>query len=492
MSDFRPRFCRAKSVSISCLIITSFWTVGGNSQVTKPALDHTISIDASRGSCGESSEPNIPYVVVDPGSVETAWSAPAPVRSIYEAFARAPGPGRRVIYLRTGNYQLRNSLLLDAASDGLTIAACPGETPVIEASDDVPAVIIRKTTNVTLVGLLFSGPSPTHVVLESARECVVEHNTFLHGGTAILLLDATHNAITHNFILHPKQSGIELRDRSNGNLITDNIVDGADASETRGGGIFLHGTNGNRIAHNLIQNSAGFGVGVLNWDEATLNVGNIIEYNLIRESALTSQDSGAIYVLGRSAVNTQIIIADNVIDGVGATDGHQVGIYLDDSTSGALVTRNLIRRVGRYAVQIHGGSDNLVENNLLDLGEGQPAAVLFQSAPADTNSTSTQTGNAFVRNVILSAGKVPHLFDWIDGGNPRIAGNLFATATGGIPAGAAPITDTQPVMTDSAIAREPARDHYATVQEFATKIGFRPIDYWLAGPRPWRDSSGAR
>jgi hypothetical protein len=96
-----------------------------------------------------------------------------------------------------------------------------------------------------------------------------------------------------------------------------------------------------------------------------------------------------------------------------------------------------------------------------------------------------QTGNAFVRNVILSANKDARLFDWIDGGVPEIADNLYANATGAVAPPAPPLADTRLVQADAAIARDAARDHYASAQNAAAKIGFRSIDLGMAGPRAW-------
>jgi hypothetical protein len=217
-----------------------------------------------------------------------------------------------------------------------------------------------------------------------------------------------------------------------------------------------------------------------------LNTGNVVEFNLLRDTALRSEDSGAIYVLGRGEIDTKMVIAGNVIDGVGSNGNHTIGIYLDDSTSGALVTGNLVRRPGTYAVEIHGGSDNTVASNLLDLGEGRAGAVLFQAAPADTHSTSAQTGNSVVRNVFLSALHDPKLFDWLEGGNPHIADNLYANATGAMPTPSASV-EARFVVADPAIARDAARDGYASIQAVAARIGFRPINIEGAGPRKRTD-----
>ncbi len=489
--------------------------------------------------CDDALRPDIRAVIVDPFSNDRPNDT-THARSIERGVAlltgtgdpRPPGArqpqarqsngGRRILYLRAGVHALDKPLVLTAAADGLAIVACPGETAVLEGQPDAPTLILREVRGMALVGLVFAGPSPAQVSLDGARDCLIERDTFLRGGTALLLDHSAGNVIRRNLILHVAATGIELRDGSDGNTVADNVVDGADAPETHGGGVFLHGVSGNRIAHNLIRDTAGFGIGVSNWDAATVNVANVVEYNVLQDTARTAEDSGAIYVLGRSGADTGIVIAGNVVDGVGAGPGgvrggvpggvraenvgagdggsgagrHSVGIYLDDSTNGALVTRNLVRRVGSDAVQIHGGSDNRVENNLIDLGAGRPAAVLFQAAPADTNPLNAQTGNAVLRNVIVSSNADPKVFVWFDGGSPRIAGNLYANATGPMPLPDAPVADPEPVLADPSVVPDgagtlgagalgaDARGRYAAVQAAAqAAIGFRPIDPASAGPR---------
>ena len=435
-------------------------------------------------SCNDASRESAASTILDPVSNQIGNGEVESRGSIEAAIARLPRTGSRILYLRTGHYRLTEPLVLTANDRGLVISACPGERPVLEGPPDSPVVVLRGAREVVLTGLIFSGPSSVHLVTEGTDDCVITSNTFLRGGTTILMTGSSRNVIQGNQILQSTATGIELRDGSNGNLLADNIIDGAGATETNGGGIFLHGTSHNRISHNLIRNTAGFGVGILNWDDMTINVANVIEYNVILNTTLTAEDSGAIYILGRSGADTQVVIAGNIVDGVGSPARHNVGIYLDDSSNGAMVTGNLVRRVGSDAVEIHGGSDNVIENNIFDLGEGQPSAVLFQAAPADTNPLNAQIGNEVVRNVILSANKDPKIFVFYDGGTPKIAGNLYANATGRQTLPSEDVTDSAPILVSPDHAQDAGRNDYRKVLNRAAEtIGFRRIDFRLAGPR---------
>jgi hypothetical protein len=434
---------------------------------------------SNRVSCGSDRGRNGSAVVIGPG----AWDQDDDGARLAQAVAMLPRAGNRVIYLRGGVYRAHGAPLLDAAADGVTIQACPGEAPVLEGRAGAPTLILRGSRRTVLRGLIFAGPASVGLLLDGAVGCVVADSLFLHATEGIRLEHASGNEIVHDVVLDMATTGIELKDGSDANLVSDNAIDGAAAPETTGGGIFLHGARDNRIAHNEIRDTAGFGIGILNWDDVTVNVGNVVEYNLLRRTALGATDSGAIYVLGRSGVDSGTVIAGNVVDGVGAPGQHAVGVYLDDSTSGAEVTGNLIRGIASDAVQIHGGHDNVIEGNILDLGADRPSAVLFQAAPADTHPTRAQTGNVVRRNVIVSLNAKPRPFVWYDGGSPLVSGNFYVTSGPPSRPPDAPVVDLQPVDADPDLARDGARDGYRRIQLAAAAIGFRPLDLALAGAR---------
>src|SRR6201999_3499123 len=134
--------------------------------------------------------------------------------TIERALAALPRTGPRTVYLLTGIYRLRDTLVLDQAMEGVTIAACAGETPVLEVGADVPVVALRGTRNVTVEGLTFAASSAAAIMTEEAENCTLSHNTFLNGRTAILLIRSDANTIQYNLIAHPAATGIEMRDGS--------------------------------------------------------------------------------------------------------------------------------------------------------------------------------------------------------------------------------------------------------------------------------------
>ena len=116
----------------------------------------------------------------------------------------------------------------------------------------------------------------------------------------------------------------------------------------------------NRVAHNLIYHAP---------HNAILLGGNdhIIEYNEIHHVCLQTGDSGAFY-MGRDWTMRGNVVRFNYFHDLGGGAGlvgyHDVmAIYLDDTAAGTTVYGNVCVRAG-HAVQVGGGRDDLVENNI--------------------------------------------------------------------------------------------------------------------------------
>ena len=117
--------------------------------------------------------------------------------------------------------------------------------------------------------------------------------------------------------------------------------------------ISLNGV-GNRAVHNLIHDSP---------HSAILFNGNdhAMEWNEIYDVCQEVADAGAIYT-GRNWTTRGNVIRFNFIHHVTGLFEVQT-IYLDDMASGSVVFGNIFYKTGR-AVNINGGRDNIVENNV--------------------------------------------------------------------------------------------------------------------------------
>lgn len=246
---------------------------------------------------------------------------------------------------------------------------------------------------------------------------------------------ASDNAITDNLIKRSSLAGIEIKDGSDRETVDSNLIQGVSgaAHDIYSVGIYLHGSSGDRITHNQVQDTAGIAINLSDFSTSgtlTQNLNDSIEFIKVLNADLTSTDSGAVYILGRSNAATGTLVRMNFIDGTRPANQHSVGVYLDDNTNDVSVEANIARGVGSDAVQIHGGSNDHVTGNVLDLGTGHASVVLFQAPLADRPNPSPLQGNSVTGNIVLSESESESaapgsLYVNLDGGTPTIADNDY-------------------------------------------------------------------
>ncbi|MBR2414384.1 MAG: right-handed parallel beta-helix repeat-containing protein [Clostridia bacterium] len=178
-----------------------------------------------------------------------------------------------------------------------------------------------------------------------------------------ILMDGYNNKAVNNEITRTGRGGIvisggDFATLTPGNSIAENnlIHDWSEIYLTYQPAVTLNGV-GNICSHNEMYNSP---------HEAITYSGNnhIIEYNLIHDVCLLSDDAGAIYS-GRRWDWYGIVIRYNCIYNLGS-DGHRPdGIYLDDALSGQTVYGNLLINIPKYALHLGGGRDLDVRNNII-------------------------------------------------------------------------------------------------------------------------------
>ncbi len=115
---------------------------------------------------------------------------------------------------------------------------------------------------------------------------------------------------------------------------------------------------GNRVAHNLVHDGA---------HQAFIFDGNdnYLGYNIVHD-VCKSCDAGAIYCCTRDWTRRGNVVECNIVHMSGKQPrcSHTNGIYLDDYSSGMTVRSNIINRAS-MGVYLGGGSQNLVEGNLI-------------------------------------------------------------------------------------------------------------------------------
>ena len=117
---------------------------------------------------------------------------------------------------------------------------------------------------------------------------------------------------------------------------------------------------GNRVAHNLIYDTPCHAMRIEGND-------HLVEFNDVHDVVRESDDQGGIDVFLNPTYRGNVFRYNYWHDIGSGRDCGQAGIRLDDAISGTLIYGNVFRRcsVSQFGgVQIHGGKDNWVDNNV--------------------------------------------------------------------------------------------------------------------------------
>jgi parallel beta helix pectate lyase-like protein len=283
----------------------------------------------------------------------------------------------------------------DEASKQLTFWPPDGQRPENRVSVSILPVLVqfrgdekasRFVEHICLRGFSLSESEDLLVSLKATAHCTVAACT-LSGcpDTALTLSDRSHhNRIAGCDIAHVGGAGIvlegirdwshSLEDHVSHNLISNNHVHHVGEGGNAWGAIRIdpscggNCTHDNVISHNLVHDTPRQGI--------TFNgFRNVVEFNHVHHTNQEQSDTGAIGMGSRDVHERGSIIRHNWVHDTGgycmiepgewAYPHYCWGIYLDDYTSGVHVYGNLIVRAHRGGVMVHGGQDNVIENNVI-------------------------------------------------------------------------------------------------------------------------------
>ena len=212
--------------------------------------------------------------------------------------------------------------------EGLTLKGTRGGGMVIKADD------------VTVENCTVTGVSGIGIDMDGYRNTVSGCELSHIGGTGIYVKGGERETLTPG-----------------GNRVENCLIHHAsEVALTAGSGIWIYGV-GNVCAHNefhdLPQQAIFYG-----------GNNNIMEYNLMYDVALLSDDCSAVYS-GRRWDCGGSVVRYNVMYNLGDKDHTPNGIYWDDGMSGQTAYGNLIVNCKQNGFLIGGGRDNNVYNNVL-------------------------------------------------------------------------------------------------------------------------------
>lgn len=377
--------------------------------------------------------PGQAFYVASNGNDANSGSSEQPFATLGHAQQAMENSSVRTTRVEDGTYNLSDGLHLTSNDSGMSFIAAAGQKPVLTGSGG-NLVMLDGTSNVTLQGLTFenTGGNQGAVYMVNASWNDIVGNLFVHNNNGVVLNGAAHNLISGNEIDNSTTGGVIVGGGSSSNTVDSNRIDGTSLIGTGTGsaGVMLTGGTGNTVSHNQIQNTAGAGIALLNWDSSSQNLGDSITGNVIvnADSASGFTDSGGIYMLGRSGGDTGTQITNNFVSLASQpTTGNNVDVYLDDLTSGVTVKNNILEE-GNFAFQIHGGHDDTIMNNILYMGSMSAAnigAALIQSA-----SGGSMYNDVVSQNIIYSTAKSAPTV-WVTyGGTASIANNLYFNSNG--------------------------------------------------------------
>lgn len=255
-----------------------------------------------------------------------------------------------------------------------------------------PLVYLVMAAHCDLIGCTLENSGDTGVSIADNRVLDKSHHN------SILGCDISHVKGNGILILGKRDWSYLVNDQICYNIISNNhIHDIGENGDLRaaielfpaGGGNVTHN---NIISHNWIHDTPGPGI-FLN------GFSNIVEFNRVHHTNLEQSDSGAIGMGSCDIHERGTIIRHNYI---GDSGGYSMlnpgawaypyfswGIYLDAYTSGVNIFGNIIVRGYRGGVMLHGGQDNIIENNIfIDCNSQQ-----IEFAPLDGTGNSKTPGN---------------------------------------------------------------------------------------------------
>ncbi|MCK5803221.1 MAG: right-handed parallel beta-helix repeat-containing protein [Lentisphaeria bacterium] len=259
----------------------------------------------------------------------------------------------------------------------------PLEGSQVTATKLEDLIRLEQTSHIVLRGLVLEGADSRAVYMQDCTSCILAGCTIrsissrLHM-PAVQVAKGHANRIDGNDISHCAGTGVSLTGwdakarkklTPSGNVVENNYIHHLGWLKKNAWGVGVTGI-GNRIAHNLIHDNSRGGIFIMHANDT------IIEYNHIRHVNLATNDTGGIYQCAASSgwrCRGNVIRYNFLHDIIGfGKHGHEYkphydasGIYLDDSTCETRVHGNIVARTSLAGIFVHGGSDHLIDNNIV-------------------------------------------------------------------------------------------------------------------------------
>jgi hypothetical protein len=354
----------------------------------------------------------------------------------------------RAVTLRAGIYSIASILSLDWADSGELWISYPGETAILDGGG-TGGVTLGGVNHFKFEGLFFQNTGTTGLYLSGGTSTgTIRWNNFHNCNVSCI-------------------SGSGVTDT----IIDSNIINGQSPGNPSGNTgsayssiSFWYGSSNNQITHNLIENCQGGGIAFGSGPTDPPNNNNIVDRNILQNVDTNVIDDGAVYMMDRSHSAMGNQITNNIIDGNGAKSyltNWTKAIYLDDLMSNVLVSGNICRNCGEYALQIHAGDHNTIVNNVFDLSSAGTLIGLYQNNPLILDYG--MKGNVFERNIIYFSSMVPSALWQVGIGSsdalPTETTDVYYAASGAGISNIGTILDANPLYVNPEFTNPSAGDY---------------------------------
>ena len=242
-------------------------------------------------------------------------------------------------------------------------AAAAVEFPVVNG----PLVRLDGASHVQLRGLTVEYGRSHGIVIEGGEESVVSASEIRRvAGTGVVVEGGKNHTVLGSDLHTLGWEGVKLEGGNRKTLVpAGHVVENCHVhhfGRVRGGetaGIRINGV-GNRARHNLVHHGPAHGI---------RPAGNehVIEYNEVHSVVLETDDQNGLDMYGLPTFRGNVV-RYNYWHHIGSgRPWGQAGIRLDAGISGTVIYGNVFYRTagGQFgAVHIHGGKDNIVDNNV--------------------------------------------------------------------------------------------------------------------------------
>ncbi len=241
------------------------------------------------------------------------------------------------------------------------------------------------------------------------EKCVVRRAMEYSSWSAAVRVAGNHNAVVGCDVYDVGSTGIVI---SGGDFETltpgENVADNNYVHHTgvfykAGSGISCTGV-GNRVSHNLVHDTPRQGI---RWNGSD----HLIEYNHVRHTNTEISDTAMINACNCSWTKRGTVIQYNYLHdpvGFGRNRYQQWvapyycwGVYLDNITCGVTVRGNIMARIVLGGPFIHGGRDNLIENNIVI--DGAKQQMTYSTWKPDPGKATERMEKLFFKFATLPA-----------------------------------------------------------------------------------------